>query len=251
LIDFFTCKRWWKLQRGQKKIARKASRVFSPSWCDALKKMSDNSLQRDARKQTAPQWPSTGSKQQSTQQSYHRSPEDEERQRKILLDLFRRLPTDYLLCSVRLACREWKRTIECEQAQQALWRQRAAYFETHALYVSTLCAQQQVQFESHRVGEERHRTTYSPLDRCLHYYTYATLWSVQRRICNSWMAHYYTSTGDMHRYWFSKHARAQRMANTFNEVDTELALKTVSASRSAALDAALTTCSGVPFTPPV
>jgi hypothetical protein len=65
------------------------------------------------------------------------------------------------------------------------------------------------------------------------------------------MAHYYTSTGDMHRYWHQKHARSQRLGDTFNEVDTELALQTVGTSRAAALEAALQQYTGIPFTEPV
>lgn len=170
---------------------------------------------------------------------------------KILLDLFQKLPTDYLLCAARLACREWKQYIESADVQRALWQPRAAYFQQHGLFVASKCGQQQVRYITHQEAEKKHNTTFSQLDRCLHYYTSVCLWLTQRRICNSWMAHYYTSTGDMHKYWCMKHERSQRMGDAFNEVDTELALQTVATSRSAALDAALESYTEIPFTAPV
>jgi hypothetical protein len=175
----------------------------------------------------------------------------DEQKQQILIDLFQLLPTDYLLGSARLASREWKDAIESPLAQRLLWHPRATFFAAHAKTVAVQCEQQSVSFQSHQEVEATHRTTLTPLDQCLHYYSWIMLWLVQRRICCSWMAHYYTSTGDMHRYWFQKHARAQRLGDAFNEVDTDLALQTVASSRRAALDAALPMFTTVPFTLPV
>lgn len=173
-----------------------------------------------------------------------------DRQR-ILMDLFQKLPTDFLLCAVRLSCREWKQMVESDCAQKALWQPRATYFQMHAGFVASQCAQQLVRLDSHQEAEKNHNTIFTNLDRCLHYYTRILLWLTQRKICGSWMAHYYTSTGEMHKYWYMKHGRAQRMGDAFNEVDTEVALQTVASSRNAALDTGLTVFETIPFTPPI
>lgn len=176
----------------------------------------------------------------------------EELKNQVLLDLFRRLPTEFLLCGARLACRKWKTLLESDAAQRQLWQGRANYLEIQAVAVAGQCHAQQVVFESHRQAETQHATLFTPLDRCLHYYSRILLWRTQQRICNSWMAHYYTSSGDMHHYWHAKHARVQRLgAEKFNETNTEDALRTVSTSRSAALDMALQTFVNIPFTAPV
>ena len=170
---------------------------------------------------------------------------------RVLVDLFRQLPTDYLLCAARLSCREWKAAIESDIAQQEIWQPRANFMESNALYAAKQCMFQQVVFESHKVAEEKHGTTFSPLDKTLHYYSRILLWLTQRKICCSWAANFYVYSGKMHLYWHQKHDRAEKIGETFNEIDTALALKTVGESRQAALDIALTQYVTIPFTPPI
>lgn len=170
---------------------------------------------------------------------------------RVLIDLFRRLPTDYLLCAVRLSCREWKAALESDLAQQEIWQPRANFLESNANYVAKQCVHQQIVYEPHQVAEERYKTKFNPLDRCLHYYSRILLWLCQRRISCSWAANFYVASADMHMYWFLKHQRCEKIGETFNEVDTALALKTVGESRQAALDVALPVFTNIPFTPPV
>jgi|SRR6056297_1187474 len=170
----------------------------------------------------------------------------------ILLQLFHRLPTQFLLCGARFACRRWQKVLESEKAQQTLWQARAAMFEAHARAVAVKCAAQKVVFESHREAEKKHGTIFSPLDRCLHYFARLVLWQTQYRICGGWMADYYTSSAQMHRYWYAKHARVAKLgADVFNETDIDAALRTVETSRSAALQYALQSQKNIPSTPPV
>lgn len=170
---------------------------------------------------------------------------------RVLIDLFRQLPTDYLLCACRLSCREWKAAVESETAQQEIWLPRANFMESNAMYVAKQCTFQQVVFESHKEAEQKHNTNFNALDRVLHYYSRILLWLAQRNICCSWSAQFYMNSDQMHLYWHQKHDRAEKMGATFNEIDTALALKTIGESRQAALDVALTRFVGIPFTPPV
>ena len=169
----------------------------------------------------------------------------------VLLDIFLQLPTDFLLCAVRLSCREWKAAIESESAQQKIWLPRANSMQSNALYISKQCMLQQVVFESHIDAEQKHNTKFNALDKTLFYYTRMLLWLMQKKICCSWAAHYYKESSNMHLYWFHKHERAAKIGEAFNEIDTALALKTIGESRQAALDVALTQFLSVPFTPPI
>lgn len=170
---------------------------------------------------------------------------------RVLLDLFLQLPTDFLLCSVRLCCREWKAAIESESAEREIWLKRANSSQSVALDVSKKCMFQQVIFESHVDAEQKHNTKFSSLDKTLFYYTRILLWLLQKKICCSWAAYFYRDSSDMHRYWYHKYERARKLGETFNEIDTALALKTVEESRQAALDIALSQFLSIPFTPPI
>ncbi len=173
---------------------------------------------------------------------------------RVLVDLFKQLPTDYLLCAARLSCREWKAAIESELAEKEIWFPRSNFMESNAIYAAKECMFQQVVFQSHKEIEQQNNTTFNRLDRTLHYYSRILLWLTQRKICCSWAANFYVDSEQMHRYWAKKHERVEKIINgggQFNEVDTALALKTISDSRQAALDVALTHLVAIPFTPPL
>jgi len=191
--------------------------------------------------------PATDAQQQQHPQEIAISNEDREA---VLLDIFQQLPTNFLLGAMRLATRDFKRVLESDRAQKHMWHKRASHLEIVAQDIARKCAAEKVVYESHRDAESRHRTTFTPLDRCLHYYSRALLWQTQHALCAQWYARYYTSSGEMHRYWYEKHARSTRIGETFNETNTELALKTVSTSRAAAMSAAVEMYSNIPFTPP-
>lgn len=172
--------------------------------------------------------------------------------KKILLDIFSQLPTDYLLCAVRLSCPEWKTVLESSEAQLQIWGPRAQYFETKAQQISREAVLVPVHFVPHQAVEAQHATTLSNIDRCLHYYSYVALWLAEKGICGDWVAHYYTSSGEMHKYWLQKDIIAQeKQAAPFSETDTAVAISTIASSREAAQRIALQHTKNLPFTAPL
>ena len=174
-------------------------------------------------------------------------PVDDAVKQTIILDILRQLPTSYLLCAARFSCREWKRIAESDVAQTDIWKPRADYFEMIARWLAPTCQMQSVEYVSHTEEEAQNNWKMTHLQRCEYYFQRFLLWSAQKRLCGQWAADYYVATENMLTYWLLKHQKAQRLGESFNEVDTDVAARTVESSREAAISLATETHKNIPY----